>query len=238
REEPNNTSAPVHPDRGPRRYRALLSEHLVEQRFGFVLVGVLRQRQLRDEDLAGFGQHALLAGRQTAVTLPAPQVADHLGHLDDVAGGQLLEVGFVPTRPVGRLLRVWGTKDLEDAVQPLLPDDVADTDQIHVVRRDPHDEVRLRHDFQYKVGLIFALDLPVLDVLDYRRTMVGVDHRLADLKSHMSSTPSLVTRVTRPGSDPSSVCAGQRLDNRRQTCFSRARVAVPGVAPSSRITIT
>src|SRR6478752_1064089 len=60
------------------------SQDLVEDGLGLVLVGVLGERQLADQDLAGLGEHALLAGRQAAVLVAAPQVTDDLGDLDDV----------------------------------------------------------------------------------------------------------------------------------------------------------
>src|SRR5919112_2673499 len=73
------------------------SEDLVEQRLGLVLVGVLGERQLGDEDLPGLGEHPLLTGREPAVALATPQVADYLGHLHDVTRVQLLEVRLVAT---------------------------------------------------------------------------------------------------------------------------------------------
>src|SRR4029079_5885549 len=88
-------------------------EHLVEDGLGLVLVGVLGQGQLGDEDLARLGQHPLLAGREATVTLAAPQVANDLGHLHHVAAVQLLEVGLVAARPVGRLLDVRSAQDVE-----------------------------------------------------------------------------------------------------------------------------
>src|SRR5687767_1136687 len=71
-------------------------QDLVEDGLGLLLLGVLRQGELGDEDLACLGEHALLAGGEPAVGVAAGQVADDLGHLDDVAGGELLEVGLVP----------------------------------------------------------------------------------------------------------------------------------------------
>src|SRR5690242_13909141 len=78
-----------------------LAEHLVEHDLGLVLVRALGERELTDQDLPGLGQHALLTGGETPVTVAAPQVADDLGHLVDVARGQLLAVRLVPARPVG-----------------------------------------------------------------------------------------------------------------------------------------
>src|SRR5947199_114082 len=80
---------------------ALRGQDLVEECFGFVLVGALGERELADEDLPGLGEHALLAGGQAALTVAAPQVADDLRDLVDVTGGDLLDVGLVAAGPVG-----------------------------------------------------------------------------------------------------------------------------------------
>src|SRR5258708_5911782 len=85
---------------------ASAGQNLVEDGLGLVLVGLLGEGELGDQDLPGLGQHPLLTGGQPAVVLAAPQVTDDLGHLDDVARGELLQVGLVPARPVGRLLGV------------------------------------------------------------------------------------------------------------------------------------
>src|SRR3546814_12398212 len=62
--------------RGPRSG----GEHLVEHGLCLALVGLLRERELGDQALPRLGQHPLLAGREPAVTLAAPQVAhDQIG---------------------------------------------------------------------------------------------------------------------------------------------------------------
>ena len=115
----------------------------------------------RHQDLAGLGEHALLAGGEAAVLVAAPQVADDLGHLDHVAGGELLEVGLVAARPVGRLLGVRGAQDLEHTVQTFLADDVADADEVGVLGRYLDREVPLGH-LQYQVQLSSPLMVRVL----------------------------------------------------------------------------
>src|SRR6476646_1350508 len=70
----------------------LPGENFVEQGFGLVLVGAFGEGELAHENLARLGEHALLAGGQTALAVAAPQVADDLGHLVDVTGGDLLDV--------------------------------------------------------------------------------------------------------------------------------------------------
>src|SRR5580692_12406921 len=94
------------PTRGSKPGTASGREDLVEKRLGLVLVGLLRERELADEDLPGLGEHPLLAGREAALLVPAPQVPDYLGNLVHVTGGELLQVGLVPTRPVRGLLGV------------------------------------------------------------------------------------------------------------------------------------
>ena len=127
----------VGPRPEPGETAGLAGEDLVEDGVGLVLVGVLGERELGDEDLPGLGEHALLAGGQATVVVAAPEVADDLGHLDDVAGGELLEVRLVAARPVGRLLGVGRAQHLEDPLQALLVDDVANADVLGVVGWNP-----------------------------------------------------------------------------------------------------
>src|SRR4051794_12684630 len=89
--------------RGARSGLSSAGEGLVEQVLCLVLVCVLSEGELADEDLAGLGDHALLACRQAAVLVPPPEVTHDLGVLVHVTGVQLLEVGLVSARPVGRL---------------------------------------------------------------------------------------------------------------------------------------
>ena len=76
------------------------SQDLVEDGLGLVLVGLLRERQLADQDLARLGKHAP-SRRQATLLLSTEQVPDHFGDLDDVTGCQLLQIGLVSTRPQG-----------------------------------------------------------------------------------------------------------------------------------------
>ena len=50
-------------------------QYLVQDDFGLVFVGAFGKSQFADEDLASLREHALLAGRQAAVLVPAPKVA-------------------------------------------------------------------------------------------------------------------------------------------------------------------
>src|SRR3954462_7374176 len=189
-------------------------EDLVEEDLRLVLVGALGECELADQDLPRLGEHALLTGGQATVLVPAPEVTHDLGDLVHVTGGQLLEVGLVTTRPVGRLLGVGGTQDLEDLVQALLADDVADADDLGVVGRYPHREVALS-DLQHEVGLLFALDGPLLDRLDERSAVMRVDDGLADSEAHVDVTPFALPRLPRKNA--------VRLGEVRQKCWSAAR---------------
>src|ERR1700679_3754507 len=116
------------------RLRRTKGENLVQQCFGLVLVGLLGQGQFADEDLPRLGEHALLAGGQTALLVPAPEVTDDLRHLVDVARGELLQVGLVTTRPVGRFLGVRGAEHFEHALEPFLANNVTNADELRVIR--------------------------------------------------------------------------------------------------------
>src|SRR3954470_1365947 len=180
------------------RVRSSAGEDLVEEDLGLVLVGALGERELADQDLPGLREHALLAGREATVLVTAPEVADDLRHLVHVTGGQLLEVGLVATRPVGRLLGVRCAQDLEDLVQAFLTHDVTDADDLCVVGRNAHSEVALS-DLQHEVGLLDALDGPLLDRLDQRGSVVRVNDGLADSEAHVDVTPfadSMLPRQT------------------------------------------
>src|SRR5579859_1058031 len=82
--------------------RCPLGQRLVELLLGLVLADTDGEGQLRDQDLAGPVEHALLAGRQALVLVTNRQVPHNLGHLIDVTGLELLDVILVAARPVGR----------------------------------------------------------------------------------------------------------------------------------------
>src|SRR5262249_51616198 len=161
---------------GPMSYRSGGGgQDLVEDGLRLGVVGVLGQRQFADEDLPRLGQHPLLTGGQAALLIAAPQVANHLGDLVDVARSQLLEVGLVPARPVGRLFGVWGAKYLENLVEALLTDDVAHPDVLRILGRHSNRQVPLGN-LQDEVFLLFAFDGPGFDRLDQRSTVVGINN--------------------------------------------------------------
>ena len=160
-------------------------ENLVEQCAGLLLVALLSQRELGDEDLARLGEHALLPCGKTAVLITTPQVADDLADLDHVAGGELLKVRLVTTRPVRRLFRERRAEHLEHVIETLLADHIAHADQVDVLCRHLDDQVALR-DIELQIFLRLALDDAILDLDDRRGPVVRIDDRLANLKKHKS----------------------------------------------------
>src|SRR5699024_12101700 len=82
---------------------------------------------------------------QTAVGVPAGEVAHDLGHLDDIAGSDLLHVRLVPAGPVGRPPRVGRAQHLEHLLEALFAHDVADADEVDVLGGNLDGQVTLRH---------------------------------------------------------------------------------------------
>jgi len=177
-----------------------VGKDLVEENLGLVLRALLRQSHLADQDVASLGEHALLPGRETALALATPKVTNNLGNLERVAGGELLEIGLVTPRPVGRLLGVRSAEDVEDLAQAFLADHFAHADDFGVLSGHPNGQVALS-DTQNQILLRLALDDPSLDCLDECGPVVGVNNGLADTENHRFEAPFAVSRVTRPSSD-------------------------------------
>src|SRR5690606_19845919 len=165
-------------------------EYLVEQGLGLVLVGVLRERELADQNLARLGEHALLTGGETALALTTPQVTHDFRDLDDIARGELLQVCLVATGPVRGLLGIRCAQHLEDSVQPVLTDHIAHADELRIVRWHTYRQITLG-DLQHQVGLVHAFDLASFDSLDQRGPVMGIDHGVANLERHVTGTPSV-----------------------------------------------
>src|SRR5215213_5154500 len=165
------------------------SEDLVEQHFGLVLGNPFRESQLGDQNLARLGQHPLLAGGESTLALTPPQVAYDFSNLHHIAGVQLLQVGLVSPRPVGRFLRVRSPQHAEDPLQAVSIDDIADAHEVEVAGGYPDHQVALTDDPKYEIELVFTLDLTGFDVLDHGGPMIGVDHRFADCKGHIVVSP-------------------------------------------------
>src|SRR5690606_20701251 len=163
-------------------------QDVVEHRLGLLLLGLLGERELRDKDLAGLGEHPLLTRGQAAVLVATGEVAHDLGDLDDVPRGDLLDVRLVPARPVGRLLGVGGTEHLEHLLQAFLADDVAHSDQVNVLGRHLDGEVALGHP-ELEVELLLAPDDLLRDCFDLGRSVVGIDDGLTDGGGHGDKAP-------------------------------------------------
>ena len=69
-------------------------------------------------------------------------------------------------------------------LETLLPDHVANADELGVVGGDPHRQVALS-DLEHEVEPLLALDGAGLDRLDECSPVVGVDDGLADLERHV-----------------------------------------------------
>ena len=75
------------------RLSRLISEVHIQQTLGFGLVELFRQGNLRGQNVAGLGKHALLTCGQTMlVDITLGEIAHHFGDLIDVASGDLLDV--------------------------------------------------------------------------------------------------------------------------------------------------
>src|ERR1700733_427810 len=225
------------PSRSPNR-TGLTREHLVEERLGLVLVGLLGQGELAYQDLTCLSQHPLLAGRKAALLVPAPQIPDDLGNLVHVAGRELFQVGLVPTRPVRGLLGVRRAKHLEHALKPFGTYHVPYPDELRVVRGNPNGQIALV-DLQDQIGLLLALDRASFDGFDASSPMVRVNDGIADLKRHLASTPSAEGYLTTAWTtDKMPVLANMQVNtlisSTRKKLSGHLRRSARGLARSAR----
>ncbi len=142
-----------------------------------------REGQLRDQDLAGPGEHALLPGGEALVGLPQRQVPHHLGDLVDVAALELLDVVLEPAGPVGRHPRLLLAEDGEHLLDLFVVDDVAQPDLLGLLDRDRDLEVPVGDAEHEVVGLVPVED-PLLLAFDDRSPVVGVDDFVTDGERH------------------------------------------------------
>src|SRR5699024_12255929 len=147
-----------------------------EELGGLLVVDALRQRQLCDKHLAGLAPHADPAGGQAAVLVAAPQVADDLGDLVDVAGTETLLVGLVAAGPVAGFLDVGLAQHGEHLEQALLADDIAHSDQLGVLRRNLNVQVTLQN-LEDEILNGLAVQLALDDFLDLRGPVAWADDR-------------------------------------------------------------
>src|SRR5262249_951798 len=118
---------------------------------------------------------------------------------------ELLQIGLVPARPVGRLFGIRSPQDLKDPLEALLSDYISHTDKFRIVRGNPHRQVTLV-DLENEIRLILALDRTDLYFFDPSSPMVGVNDGVADLESHVARTPSAVAMLPRRGTVNSHAC--------------------------------
>jgi len=172
------------------------SENLVEQDLSLVLLDALSESELGDQDLPSLGKHALLTGGKPTLTFAAPEVANNLGHLQHIAGVKLLEIGLIPTRPIGRLLGMRRTKNAEDSFQTVSVNNIPDPYKVQVACRYANDKIGLTNNSQYQIELVLTLDLAGFDVLDDGGSVIGVDHRFSDCKGHIVLNPFRATKFS------------------------------------------
>ena len=95
-------------------------------------------------------------------------------------------------------------KHVKNALKALLSDDIANTDEFGVVCRHLDGKVALV-DLKNQVGPFLTLDGSGRDRLDPSSPVVGVDDSVADLESHVTSTPSAVLKSTTYPQPPGTV---------------------------------
>ena len=113
------------------------------------------KRELGDQDLAGLGDHALLAGRQALLSIADREVPQHLSHLVRVTGVELLEVVLEPTAPVGGHGTLVLGEHLEDLLGLVLAHTGPEADLVGRIGRDKHGKVAV-DDAQYQVLALLA----------------------------------------------------------------------------------
>lgn len=119
------------------------SENLVENDAGLLFIRTLGESEFGDEDLLGFGQHSLLARRQSTVKITTVKVTNDFCHLDDITGSKLFNIGLVTTGPVGWFFGVWLTEDIENSIKTGGIDYVAYANQVHILCGNPNSQVAL-----------------------------------------------------------------------------------------------
>ena len=155
---------------------------------GLVLVEVARVHELAGEDLLGLREHLLLAGRQALVGVADGEVAHDLGDLEDVAGLELVAVVLVATAPVLGHLGGVAAQDVEDLVDDVGRDDLAQTGAVGVLDRD-HDRHVVVEDLDGEVLALLAEHFLLLDLHDLAGAVMRIDDLIADLSTRLSNPP-------------------------------------------------
>src|SRR5207253_2173301 len=156
--------------------RALLAgEHALAPRDRVLLGEVLREAQLRGEDLLRLDVHLLLARRKTLLAVAERQVPHDLGELEDVAGLHLVAVVLEAAVPVLRHLSAATRQVLDDFLDRFLVDHLAEADQLAVLGWDVHRHVVVL-DANGQVLPLLAEHLALLALHDRPCTVVGIHH--------------------------------------------------------------
>src|SRR5690606_26441209 len=167
------------------------AEEFSDLAFHLLFRQVLGEHQFADQNLAGVLQHLALAGGQALVPLPHRQVANDLGHLEDVAALDLLQVGPVAAVPVLRHGSRLALKHLVHLAHALGVDDLPQPQFLHAAHGDHDAQISDGHP-HYVVALGTAQHLFLLDGLDDP----GPVHRVDDLVAN----PELLARLQTPSS--------------------------------------
>src|SRR5687768_11186924 len=116
-------------------------EDLVEPGRGLVLVECLRVHELAREDLLRLHEHLLLARRESLLLVSQGKIPHDFGQLEDVARLHLVAVVLEAAIPVLGHLRARTMENLEDLLDHVLVDHLAEADALCVLRRNVHRHV-------------------------------------------------------------------------------------------------
>ena len=172
----------------------------VQQTLGLGFIKVFGQRDLGSQNATGLGKHALLTSRQTMlVNITLCKVTHHFRDFIDIAGGDLLDIQLVATRPVHLLLNDRSAQNLEHLGHFVGVDDISHTNLFGIINRNVDDQTVRRKHRQLQIFAGDSLDCPFGDGLHLRSAVTWIDDHVADLVTHESSVKSLhKTRIIVP----------------------------------------
>ena len=161
------------------RLLAAAGEHAVEPLGRLVLVHRLGVHELAGEDLLRLHEHLLLARREALLVVAQREVPHDLGQLEDVAGLHLVPVVLEPAVPVLRHLRPAAGQRLDDGVDHILVDHLAEADLLRVLARHVHGHVVVQ-DLDRQVLALLAQDLALFLLHDRACPVVRIHHLVAN----------------------------------------------------------
>lgn len=80
---------------------------------------------------------------------------------------EFFKVGLVTARPVGWLLNIGLTKDLENIFEALVVNDVTNADKVKIAGWHSHNQIILSENPQNEVELFLAFNSASLDIFDH-----------------------------------------------------------------------